>query len=186
MERRLIRKTKFASIIAITCLPIALFAIPASAQTATLYVATNGKDSNPGTLAQSLATIQAAAYKATPGTRVIVRGGVYTGNVWIGTSGSPSAYIRYYPYDGEWVIIDGTGTPSGTDLVGIGGNYVEFRGFEVRGAASAESMRGLAITSESSTTSSMTVTARGYIQEAIRPGNLIVTSFKEIRFTATA
>ena len=137
MKRLFVSKTQFASIISVAFLRVTLIAMPGLAQAATLYVATYGNNSNPGTSSRPFATISAAASAALPGTDIIVRGGTYLGRVSLWTSGSPSAYIRYCPYGGERVIIDGTGTPSGQDLVVIGGNYVEFRGFEVRNATSA-------------------------------------------------
>jgi Periplasmic copper-binding protein (NosD)/Protein of unknown function (DUF1565) len=91
-----------------------------------------GSDSNPGTLSQPFKTINGAANVAKPGTDVVVRGGTYNGSVYIPLSGVPGGYIRFYPYPGESIIMDGTGIPAGRDLVGIGGNYVELRGFELR------------------------------------------------------
>ncbi len=137
MTRVFVTKTQSASFIAITCLAVALFAIPGSAQSATLYVATNGNDLNPGTLSAPFRTISQAASVASPGAEVIVRGGTYRQVVYIGNSGTASAYIRFHPYRGETAIIDGQGSPTNTDLVVIGGNYVEFRNFEIRNATGA-------------------------------------------------
>jgi hypothetical protein len=51
----------------------------ASPSTAALYVATNGSDSNPGTEASPLATLQAAEDLANSGDTIIVKDGTYTG-----------------------------------------------------------------------------------------------------------
>lgn len=50
----------------------------ASASAATRYVAANGSDSNPGTLASPLRTPTAAVRLSAPGDTVILRGGTYT------------------------------------------------------------------------------------------------------------
>jgi len=49
-----------------------------AATTCSLYVATTGSDTNPGTLAAPWKTVQKAANTALPGQTVCVRGGVYT------------------------------------------------------------------------------------------------------------
>jgi parallel beta-helix repeat protein len=131
MKSRLLRRTQSTSTIAIAG-SAATLTMTSGALAGSLYVAVSGSDSNPGTLSSPLRTINRAASLAGPGTDIIVRGGTYSGPVWIGNSGTAAAYITVHPYPGESVIIDGTGIPRGQDLVGIGGNYVEFRGFEVR------------------------------------------------------
>ena len=84
------------------------------AQTGTLYyVATNGKDTNPGTLASPWKTIQYAINHANvvPGTTVFVRGGTYNQQITINKSGSEAGgYIILRNYAAEVPIIDGTGT----------------------------------------------------------------------------
>ncbi len=106
---------------------------PATADT--LYVATYGDDSNPGTITSPFLTISQAATVATPGTTVYVRGGVYNGYVYIGTSGTASNPIVYSSYPGETAVIDGTGGQPGYELVYIAGNFVNFKNFEVRNSA---------------------------------------------------
>jgi len=85
-----------------------------------LYVATNGNDSNPGTLAQPLATIQRAVNLAQPGFTIFIRGGTYapSTNIQIlsnGTSGQP---ITMRNYNAERVIIDGENMPFTPGAVG--------------------------------------------------------------------
>ncbi len=101
----------------------------------TLYVATSGDDSNPGTLSAPFKTISQAASAATPGTTVYVRGGVYAGYVLIGGSGTAASRIVYSSYPGETAIIDGAGGDPGYELVYITGSYVDFQNFEVRNSA---------------------------------------------------
>jgi hypothetical protein len=85
-----------------------------SAQAASeLYVATNGSDSNPGTPAQPLATIQKAVDLAQAGTTIYVRGGTYapSTNVQLNKNGTASAPITLTAYGSERVVIDGENMP---------------------------------------------------------------------------
>ena len=50
-----------------------------AAATTRLYVATDGKDANPGTWSRPLRTLQRAADLVMPGTTVVIRGGTYVG-----------------------------------------------------------------------------------------------------------
>ncbi|MEU8656466.1 right-handed parallel beta-helix repeat-containing protein [Actinoplanes philippinensis] len=86
----------------------AVFQVPASAATM-LYVATNGNDSNAGTQAAPLATIQKAISLITAGGTIAVRGGTYalSSNLQITKSGTSSAPITLTAYGSERVIIDG-------------------------------------------------------------------------------
>ena len=80
-----------------------------AAAATTLYVATNGSDSNAGTLAAPLATVQKAVSLVTAGGTIAIRGGTYalTTNITISASGTSSAPITMTAYSGEKVIIDG-------------------------------------------------------------------------------
>lgn len=115
---------------------ISLVLFSATANAATIYVATTGNDSNPGTLNAPFRTITRAAWGRLPGDVVEVRGGTYTGSrVSIEANGTSAARIVFRPYGAEKVIIDGTGLAAGTDLVSIyKSSYVDFTGFEVRNA----------------------------------------------------
>ena len=74
----------------------------------TFYVALNGSDSNPGTLAKPWATIAHAAKVLKAGDTVYIRGGTYplTQQIRAKNSGSQSAWIVYSSYPGEQAIID--------------------------------------------------------------------------------
>lgn len=68
---------------------------------ATWYVATNGNDNNPGTLALPFQTLTAAIEAASPGDDILLRGGNYTSQeIRINKS---DLHIASYP--GEWAII---------------------------------------------------------------------------------
>lgn len=92
----------------------------ASAQSATITVATNGNDTNPGTVASPLKTIQAAVNKAAPGTVIQIRGGTYapSTNIQVNSNGTAAAPITMRAYGTEKVIIDGENMPYTPGAVG--------------------------------------------------------------------
>lgn len=111
----------------------------AIAQTApTYYVATNGSDSNPGTIDKPLKTIQQGVNKIANGGggNIYVRGGTYTqdSNPWIGEEhdGSANSRLVISAYQNEKVIIDGNSKAG--SCFSVGGQYVDIVGFECRNA----------------------------------------------------
>ncbi|HEX8171408.1 MAG TPA: right-handed parallel beta-helix repeat-containing protein [Thermoanaerobaculia bacterium] len=117
-----------------------LFLLVSLSAHATLrYVATTGNDTTgDGSINNPYQSITKAALAVQPGDTVYVRGGVYfqQANIW--TDGTASARVTYQPYPNEHVIIDATGQLDGNgnpaNAVTIGGDYVDFIGFEVRNA----------------------------------------------------
>ncbi|HEX6358778.1 right-handed parallel beta-helix repeat-containing protein [Actinophytocola sp.] len=85
-----------------------------------LYVATNGNDTNPGTLAQPLRTIQRAVDLAQPGHTIQIRGGTYapSTNIQILKNGTASQPITMRNHAGERVILDGENMPFTPGAVG--------------------------------------------------------------------
>lgn len=73
----------------------------------TWFVAPTGLNTNAGTLAAPLQTIQAAANLAQPGDTVMIEGGTYHETVTPANSGTAGAPITYEAYDNQTVIIDG-------------------------------------------------------------------------------
>jgi hypothetical protein len=102
------------------------------------YVATSGKDSNPGTIRSPWRTIQHAANTVQAGDTVYVRRGVYRESVTIPVSGSATAGpVTFQNYPGENAIVDGTGlVPSNSVTQGLfniaNQSYVTLQGFEIR------------------------------------------------------
>ena len=96
------------------------------------YVATGGKDSNPGTIGRPFRTLGAAIDAAKPGDTIFVRGGLYSCSItiYIDKSGKESKTIRLWAFPGETPIFDFSG--------GRG------RGFLIRGAY--WHLKGLTIT----------------------------------------
>src|SRR5437762_7728546 len=73
-----------------------------------LYVATDGKYSNPGTIERPLRTIQHAADMAKPGVTVYVRGGSYYQQLAIKVSGNAQqGFITFQSQPGEHAVLDG-------------------------------------------------------------------------------
>lgn len=93
--------------------------------TTTLHVAESGDDGNDGSEGAPLATIRAAASRATPGTRIVVHAGTYAGGSYIdglaGEMGRPIAIVGeggpvidvgaegegLHLTDPQWVVLEG-------------------------------------------------------------------------------
>jgi len=106
----------------------------APAMAASLYVSNGGDDRNPGTSDLPFRSISKAAQEVQPGSKVIVRGGLYKEVVLINAGGTSELPVTFESAPGEEVIIDGQASPPDTNLVQINANYVSFRGFTVRNA----------------------------------------------------
>jgi len=78
-----------------------------------LFVATNGNDTNPGTIDRPLRTIQRGVDLAQAGTTINIRAGTYapTTNIQVNKNGTSSARITMTAYNGERVVIDGEQMP---------------------------------------------------------------------------
>ncbi|MEV0826968.1 right-handed parallel beta-helix repeat-containing protein [Nonomuraea rubra] len=85
-----------------------------------LYVATNGDDTGPGTLAAPLRTIQRAVDLAQPGYTIFIRGGTYAPgtNIQLVKNGTPGQPITMTAYNRERVVIDGENMPYTPGAVG--------------------------------------------------------------------
>jgi hypothetical protein len=82
-----------------------LTSIPAHA--AIYYVAKNGNDTNPGTVAKPWKTIKMAAKTLMAGDKVYIKAGTYRERVVPLNSGRSGKYITYAAYPGNKVTIDG-------------------------------------------------------------------------------
>ncbi|WP_030439135.1 right-handed parallel beta-helix repeat-containing protein [Actinoplanes subtropicus] len=100
----------------------AVATVPSSADaaTVTLYVATTGSDSNAGTLAAPLKTIQKAVALVAAGGTIAVRGGTYalTSTITIAKSGTAAAPITLTAYNGERPVLDAEALPYTPGAVG--------------------------------------------------------------------
>lgn len=102
---------------------------PVSARTLYVDAASSGGS---GSTNAPFNSISIAAQNARPGDTVLVRRGIYSGQVKINTSGRSGAPIIIKGERGA--IIDGSKTRVDT-LIDIGGDYIIFEGFEVRNAS---------------------------------------------------
>jgi len=108
------------------------------------FVATNGSDSNPGTVDRPWKTIQKAADTLKAGETVQVRGGVYEEFITVRSSGSAAAgYITFQSYPGEQAVIDAKNLKISSAKNSLfhlkGANYIVIEGFEIRNLISSSS-----------------------------------------------
>lgn len=108
---------------------VAYAATPARA--ATYYVATDGQDSNPGTLASPWRTIQHAADNASAGATIFVRGGTYKEQVKVTKGGDEAHYTSFENYAGELPVID-SGLTQEFGFMILSTQYIRVKGFEIR------------------------------------------------------
>ena len=106
--------------------------IVAPAGAADLYVAPDGQDSDPGTLASPLKTIGKAAEMATPGTTIRVAPGIYPEILETSASGTAEARIRYVS-SVPWQAKIRTQGPDDHWSWGNYGSFVDIEGFDVSG-----------------------------------------------------
>ena len=100
------------------------------ADAAELYVAPDGRDSNPGTVDLPFQTIARAADAATPGTTVQVAPGVYREILKTSASGTATARIRYVS-SVKWGAKIRTEGPDDHWSWTNRGSYVDIEGFDV-------------------------------------------------------
>lgn len=129
-------------------------ALVSAADAATLYVAPNGSDSNPGTESQPFRTIQRAANVVNPGDTVIVEDGIYTGT-GVGTScasstsrpvvclsrgGTSSAWVTFRARNPLGAKVNGDNNRSTHGFRFLSSaNYIRVEGFDVYGMGSSNS-----------------------------------------------
>ena len=134
--------------IAKTFLLILLNCNIASAQ---IFVASDGDDTNPGTMDLPLASIQMAQDLISPGDTVYIRGGTYlitedqisqivrnlfASITYLDKSGTEGNTIKYWAYPGETPIFDFSAVrPPDRRVVGIyvAGDYIHIKGLEMTG-----------------------------------------------------
>ncbi len=132
-------------------LAAAVFACPVTpAEAADYYVAVNGDDTHPGSLAEPFATIARAQQAAAPGDTVHIRGGTYTmtesqigreEKIWaygthLNKSGKPDHRINYFAEPGELPIFDFSNVkPPGYRITAfhITGSWIHIKGLAVVG-----------------------------------------------------
>ncbi|MGN7312975.1 right-handed parallel beta-helix repeat-containing protein [Alkalicoccobacillus gibsonii] len=100
-----------------------------------LYVATDGDDSNAGTIEEPLLTLEEAADRATAGTTVTIREGIYYEPLIVQHGGTKDQPIRFEAYEEEEVHLSGEQLEDGLDDVAMieirGKSYITIDGLEV-------------------------------------------------------
>lgn len=100
-----------------------------------LYVATDGDNSNAGTIEEPLLTLEEAADRATAGTTVTIREGIYYEPLIIQHSGTKDQPIRFVAYEEEEVRLSGKQLEDGLEDVAMieisGKSYITIDGLEV-------------------------------------------------------
>ncbi len=100
------------------------------------YVATNGNDTNPGTIDRPWKSIQYAVNRLSAGNTLYVRGGTYYESVTVSNSSNSSQPIRIMAYAGETPVLDGNNyqLPSSSwgAMLKLGGSYIQVSGLEIR------------------------------------------------------
>jgi len=113
----------------------------ARAESATLYVSTQGSDSYPGTASQPFRTITHAYSLAGPGTTILVAPGTYTdySSGWglhLGASGTASSPIILRSQTPGAAVIDGLNASDRNVALFMDGSYNIVDGFEIRNGPS--------------------------------------------------
>lgn len=103
----------------------------------TYYVAANGNNANPGTLASPFATLQKAHDVALAGDTIYIRGGTYTlsSKINITHSGATGHFIFVFAYHGEVPVIEAISLSSGQaafELISASWWYI--KGLEIKNA----------------------------------------------------
>ena len=129
------RGARVAALAAAALLALAASPAAASASGRSFFVSTTGSDANPGTKAQPWRTIQKAADTVPAGSTVEIRGGTYRERVVVRVSGAPGAWITFRSYDGEHVLLDGTGLGPYEGIAGMvaidSRSYLAFEDLEI-------------------------------------------------------
>lgn len=108
------------------------FAAGGTAWAAEYYVATNGSDSNPGTIDKPWKTLQKAADVVAGGDTAYFRAGTYSGGVRFKEKHPPAGqWITFKPYNGEVVVIDSSGSRLDSAIDIAGASYLIIEGFKV-------------------------------------------------------
>jgi hypothetical protein len=143
------------------------------------YVATDGRDSNPGTEQLPWRTIQKAADTLTAGKTVYIKEGTYNERIWVQHSGTARSFITFTAYPSHAVTIDGTGRQF--DWYGLFNiedkSHIKVSGLRVINSPTGESMwEEVRITSSSRKTIRTTQLLPGFLPGADQRKAVAVTS----------
>lgn len=107
-------------------------------QSAQLFIAPNGADSNPGTMEQPFGSFLKAISQALPGDTIFVRGGVYqlttTITISAAKSGTEDQPITLAAFEDEIPILDFSDQSMGSKGISLRSNYWHIKGLQIKGA----------------------------------------------------
>lgn len=143
---------------AVICALLALSLLPtrfAAASSTSLFVATNGLDTNPGTNTAPFATLQKALEVAQPGAMIYVGGGLYTLDKPIltvakATPGSGGPWINVQPMTSQVPVFECKHIPLGANgapqtCLTVRSSYIDIKGLEIKNSPNS----GIAVMSGS-------------------------------------
>jgi nitrous oxidase accessory protein NosD len=130
-------------VIAAAVLATAMVA-PVSAAGRTFYVATNGSDTNSGSISSPWRSFHASLKKLRAGDTLYVRGGSYTfkGVNYTTLAGTSTNRILISAYPGERPIFTGTSTPADFLYFSSNSAYVTLRGLTIQGGGRTSDSNG--------------------------------------------
>jgi len=96
------------------------------------FVATNGNDSNDGSISNPWATIQYGIYELTPGDVLNIRGGIYQEKIDVDVSGTLLQYITIKNYQDEEVILDASNSNDNIPIIYCDDAFIRIEGLWVR------------------------------------------------------
>lgn len=120
---------------------ILCFLFVSNSYASVFFVATNGNDSNPGTIdlpyltIAKVMTLSGTIFK--PGDTLYIRGGVYPiiASLTIAKYGAVDAVYHIYAYPGELPVLDFSSlTGTGNRGISLKGTYCHIKGLEIKGA----------------------------------------------------
>jgi hypothetical protein len=120
-------------VIFLLVLSMTIFLSSPQAFAAQYYVATNGNDSNPGTISEPWQTIHKAASTLQPGDTVYVRAGTYNEDIMPVNAGSANNYITYSAYPGEAVTVKHNPSQDNIVVELENRSYITINGFIIDG-----------------------------------------------------
>jgi hypothetical protein len=100
------------------------------------YVATNGLDTNPGTITLPYKTITKAVSVIAAGDTIFVRSGthIYSSTITISQIGSGTGKYYLFAYPGERPLLDFSSESMGSRGVSLTGSYWHIKGLDIKGA----------------------------------------------------
>lgn len=144
-----------------------------------LFVAPTGSDSNPGTQAAPMATVDHAAFLCKPGDGVVIRGGNYrptSQRDWQahGTAQDP---VTIQPYVGESPVFDFSGCPAGQDPLLITGEYIT-----ILGGITSQNSKGRGVSVWDATGVTVTITVKDSWLAGLSAGSSTLGGCKAVTF----